>query len=128
PAGIRTPDTLLKRQVLCRLSYWVISNWQGRLDSLFCGKATAAQTIHRIVFKSRLSNPVKKDWQGRLDSNQRMSASKADALPLGDAPVSVGPKSRPIRITRCFGQRVSGSYGVGKGTRTLDPRNHNPML
>ena len=26
-------------------------------------------------------------WQGRLDSNQRMSASKADALPLGDAPV-----------------------------------------
>ena len=23
PAGIRTPDTLLKRQVLCRLSYWV---------------------------------------------------------------------------------------------------------
>ena len=44
PAGIRTPDTLLKRQVLCRLSYW-----------------------------------IKK-------------------------------------------------YGVGKGTRTLDPRNHNPML
>lgn len=25
PAGIRTPDTLLKRQVLCRLSYWVRS-------------------------------------------------------------------------------------------------------
>ena len=24
PAGIRTPDTLLKRQVLCRLSYWVM--------------------------------------------------------------------------------------------------------
>ena len=24
PAGIRTPDTLLKRQVLCLLSYWVI--------------------------------------------------------------------------------------------------------
>jgi hypothetical protein len=24
PAEIRTPDTLLKRQVLCRLSYWVI--------------------------------------------------------------------------------------------------------
>ena len=23
-SGIRTPDTLLKRQVLCRLSYWVI--------------------------------------------------------------------------------------------------------
>ena len=23
PAEIRTPDTLLKRQVLCRLSYWI---------------------------------------------------------------------------------------------------------
>ena len=23
PAEIRTPDTLLKRQVLCQLSYWV---------------------------------------------------------------------------------------------------------
>ena len=30
PAEIRTPDTLLKRQVLCRLSYWVTwLGWQG---------------------------------------------------------------------------------------------------
>gem|GEM_PF-7034342 len=31
PAGIRTPDTLLKRQVLCLLSYWGISvlGWDG---------------------------------------------------------------------------------------------------
>ena len=27
PGGIRTPDTLLKRQVLCRLSYW--GKWGG---------------------------------------------------------------------------------------------------
>ena len=27
PAGIRTPDTLLKRQVLCRLSYWGVFNF-----------------------------------------------------------------------------------------------------
>ena len=26
PAEIRTPDTLLKRQVLCRLSYWVMKS------------------------------------------------------------------------------------------------------
>ena len=25
PAGIRTPDTLLKRQVLCLLSYWGVA-------------------------------------------------------------------------------------------------------
>jgi hypothetical protein len=39
PAEIRTPDTLLKRQVLCRLSYWVKSagadsarlGWDGRI-------------------------------------------------------------------------------------------------
>ena len=30
-AGIRTPDPLLKRQLLCRLSYQV--KWQGRRDS-----------------------------------------------------------------------------------------------
>ena len=29
PAGIRTPDTLLKRQVLCLLSYWGMSGWDG---------------------------------------------------------------------------------------------------
>ena len=29
PAEIRTPDTLLKRQVLCRLSYWVIFKMAG---------------------------------------------------------------------------------------------------
>ena len=45
PAGIRTPDTLLKRQVLCRLSYWVISifklenksGWGGRTRTSDCG-------------------------------------------------------------------------------------------
>ena len=29
PAGIRTPDTLLKRQVLCLLSYWGVCGWDG---------------------------------------------------------------------------------------------------
>ena len=30
PTEIRTPDTLIKSQVLCRLSYWVISGWGSR--------------------------------------------------------------------------------------------------
>ena len=61
PAEIRTPDTLLKRQVLCRLSYWVIfySNMQRH----------------------------EKSWQGWLDSNQRVRESKSLALPLGYTPV-----------------------------------------
>ena len=86
----------------------------------------SAGSFPRAVF--RIPRPLIKKWQGRLDSNQRMSASKADALPLGDAPVSVGFKMPALSITRCDRQRVSGLYGVGKGTRTLDPRNHNPML
>ena len=31
--------------------------WWGRTDSLFCGKATPVETVHRTVSKSRLSNP-----------------------------------------------------------------------
>ena len=33
-------------------------------------------------------------WLGRLDSNQRMSAPKADALPLGDAPTKSTKKTK----------------------------------
>ena len=60
PAGIRTPDTLLKRQVLCRLSYW-------------------GKSIIKL-----------KGWQGWLDSNQRMRESKSLALPLGYTPIKGG--------------------------------------
>ena len=61
PAGIRTPDPLLKRQLLCRLSYRVKTLWPppGRREK----------------------------WLGRLDSNQRMRESKSLALPLGYAPM-----------------------------------------
>ena len=62
PAGIRTPDPLLKRQLLCRLSYRVM---------VLCSTAAAVQII----------------WLGRLDSNQRVRESKSLALPLGDAPI-----------------------------------------
>ena len=62
PAGIRTPDPLLKRQLLCRLSYRII-----------------------FVFKNALGR--RSAWLGRLDSNQRVRESKSLALPLGDAPL-----------------------------------------
>ena len=67
-------------------------------------------------------------WQGWLDSNQRVRESKSLALPLGYTPMSARdeekteegpePKLRPFRLT----------CGVGKGIRTLDTRNHNPVL
>lgn len=52
-----------------------------------------AESISKIDFmwfykkKKPCKNKVlSKFWLGRLDSNQRMSAPKADALPLGDTP------------------------------------------
>ena len=85
-------------------------------------------THHIHVMTAIAAFVVRAEWQGRLDSNQRMSASKADALPLGDAPVFVCSKQRYPKDNALRSQRVTGLYGVGKGTRTLDPRNHNPML
>ena len=49
-----------------------------------------------IVFSIRkpieelLSMGSRQLWLGWLDSNQRMSAPKADALPLGDTPICSG--------------------------------------
>ena len=58
--------------------------WQGQLDSLFCGKATAVKTIHRIVFKSRLSNPVNEYLAGTA----------------GFEPANVGVKGRCLTAWR----------------------------
>ena len=60
-------------------------------------------------------------WQGWLDSNQRMRESKSLALPLVDTPVWKGKRDRDTPDPSLF-------CGVGKGTRTLDTRNHNPVL
>ena len=60
-------------------------------------------------------------WQGWLDLNQRMRESKSLALPLGDTPVWKGKRDRDTPDPSLF-------CGVGKGTRTLDTRNHNPVL
>ena len=40
-------------------------------------------------------------WLGWLDSNQRMSAPKADALPLGDTPISFGKATYIIFFFKC---------------------------
>ena len=86
PAGIRTPDTLLKRQVLCLLSYWGICK--------LAGMAGLEPTI---------------------------SESKSGVLPLHYIPILFMFRGRTLNP-------ASDLYGVGKGTRTLDTRNHNPVL
>ena len=70
----------------------------------------------------RMGKPSGFFWQGWLDSNQRMRESKSLALPLGYT---------PMRKSRWGIGIISQSLilcGVGKGTRTLDTRNHNPVL
>ena len=36
PSEIRTPDTLIKSQVLCRLSYWVTRGWGSKIRTYEC--------------------------------------------------------------------------------------------
>ena len=67
--------------------------------------------------------PRKAVWQGWLDSNQRVRESKSLALPLGYTPVS---GERLWAGTEA--PALPPSCGVGKGIRTLDTRNHNPVL
>ena len=49
-------------------------------------------------------------WLGRQDSNLRMPASKAGALPLGDAPTSLAPIAGVARMKR--GDCAPGSAEV----------------
>ncbi len=104
PAGIRTPDTLLKRQVLCLLSYW------GRYI-----KASAALFQREEKGLERLFY-----WLGWRDSNP---------LYRSQSPVcyhyttSQYYKLRPAQPASDY-----ILYGVGYGARTHDTRNHNPVL
>ena len=63
-------------------------------DSLRCGEATAVETVHRTVSKSRLSNPMSSlttkkplsvriaviSWWGRTDSNHRSETQQIYSL------------------------------------------------
>ena len=77
PAGIRTPDTLLKRQVLCLLSYWVILNW-----SADCGEAALA---------------------GMAGLEPTISESKSGVLPLHYIPPSTCAERPALPASRISG-------------------------
>ena len=82
----------------------VSSKWWGRTDSLFCGKATAGQTVHRTVcldrpFESTLQmpkrkkRPIRKDWSfsgggGRIRTIEakRSRFTVCPLWPLGNSP------------------------------------------
>ena len=59
PAGIRTPDTLLKRQVLCLLSYWGVYTlgekpWLGWRDSNPLYRSQSPVCYHYTTSQYRL--------------------------------------------------------------------------
>ena len=85
PAGIRTPDTLLKRQVLCRLSYWGKSKmkrlWQGWLDTnqrMRESKSLALPLGYTPIKGGEIAEKIK--WGGRWDSNPRHPEPQSGAL------------------------------------------------
>ena len=47
---------------------------------------------HNLAKKKDLQTQVIFSWLGMRDSNPRMSAPKADALPLGESPVWIARK------------------------------------
>ena len=69
-------------------------SWWGKVDSLFCGKATPVATVHRTVAKSRLSSPfyvsriqlfafhfgLLLKWWAKMDSNHRPHDYQSCAL------------------------------------------------
>ena len=63
PSGIRTPDTLLKRQVLCLLSYWGVLfggslGWDGGTRTHYIGVKVRCVTITLHPKISTLKRPA----------------------------------------------------------------------
>ena len=80
----RTRYLHLGKVALYQMSYSRIF-WCLRAEWLCCGKATAVETIHRIVSKSRLSIPSSAvrlfKWCLRAESNHRHGDFQSPALP-----------------------------------------------
>jgi hypothetical protein len=68
PAGIRTPDTLLKRQVLCRLSYWVLylCPYTPERNKFRSGKERASKVNDLAARRGREpAEAERRGWDGR---------------------------------------------------------------
>ena len=102
PAGIRTPDTLLKRQVLCLLSYW----------------GAGARTSHSAILTL---------WLGWRDSNP-LYRSQSPVCYHYTTSQYTGRPNRGFLLKQAGTAGLLLACGVGYGARTHDTRNHNPVL
>ena len=105
-SGIRTPDTLLKRQVLCRLSYWVMKSIKRKTG--LPPQLPDQKTQKKVAGMAGLE-PANEGVKVPCLTTWRHPCVERDE----------GPGHSRSLISFC---------GVGKGTRTLDTRNHNPVL
>ena len=96
PAGIRTPDTLLKRQVLCLLSYWVILKSMYLVPLVSRSKpvvlnekerASEVEALPSHAGRSR-NRQRRSDVAGMAGLEPTISESKSGVLPLHYIPPS----------------------------------------
>lgn len=100
PAGIRTPDTLLKRQVLCRLSYWVRSKKfcaEYEIKSYAVMAGTAGFAFQRESHGGS-NNPPDYSQEPPFESKDSKSAIMAGTA--GFEPANVGVKGRCLTAWR----------------------------
>ena len=93
PAGIRTPDTLLKRQVLCLLSYWVIFAFKNKTKARFRFERRRKGVSAVFAGSLRLcaeteTNGLCADVAGMAGLEPTISESKSGVLPLHYIPPS----------------------------------------
>ena len=107
PAGTRTPDTLLKRQVLYLLSYWGVwlgwrdSNPLYRSQSPVCYHYTTSQYPRRSVReRGRRRPPASFKWGGIWGSNPRHPEPQSGALPAELIPPYRPRKLRIVSLPR----------------------------
>ena len=100
PPEIRTPDTLLKRQVLCRLSYWVRSKKfcaEYEIKSYAVMAGTAGFAFQRESHGGS-NNPPDYSQEPPFESKDSKSAVMAGTA--GFEPANVGVKGRCLTAWR----------------------------
>lgn len=100
PSEIRTPDTLLKRQVLCRLSYWVRSKKfcaEYEIKSYAIMAGTAGFAFQRESHGGS-NNPPDYSQEPPFESKDSKSAIMAGTA--GFEPANVGVKGRCLTAWR----------------------------
>ncbi len=122
PAGTRTPDSQLKRQVLYLLSYWGVwlgwrdSNPLYRSQSPVCYHYTTSQYPRRSVReRGRRRPPASFKWGGIWGSNPRHPEPQSGALPAELIPPYRPRKLRidslPRQARRFFGFAEPKPFG-----------------